>query len=173
MTPRMMDAKAYSEWAHAGQVRKYTGEPYANHPARVADMVWGVTKDEDATIASYLHDTVEDTFVTLSDIYKRWGPKIEDMVWALTTEKRPDENRAERKKREMERLAQHGNSAIHTIKLADLIDNTEDIVKHDPSFAKRYLQEKADLLSVLQQGHQGLLIRATDQVRRYMGELGL
>lgn len=170
LTPRMMDAKAYSEWAHKGQVRKYTNEPYANHPARVADIVRSVGCPEDGVIAAYLHDTVEDTSVTLMDIQRRFGYNVCGMVYELTTEKRPGENRAARKQRETDRLSKAGY-VVATIKLADLLDNTNDIVRFDLDFARQYMKEKAELLAVLQHGHQELLMQATQQVRQYLERL--
>ena len=166
----MMDARAYCEWAHTGQLRKYTNEPYHNHPHRVADMVRTAGASEDAVVAAYHHDVLEDTPVTEKEYKDRWGERVFNMVWALTTIKRPGENRAARKTREMNRLS-WSPSEVATIKLADLLDNTNDILQYDPDFAKQYIREKADLLSVLGHGHRGLLIRATQQVQRYMEQL--
>ncbi len=47
--------------AHAGQTRKYTGEPYHNHCFAVAELVAQRTEDIDLRIAALLHDTLEDT----------------------------------------------------------------------------------------------------------------
>lgn len=51
-----------------GQVRKYTGEPYINHPAAVAELVSSVPHTPEMLAAAWLHDTVEDTPITLLDI---------------------------------------------------------------------------------------------------------
>ena len=53
--------------AHAGQVRK-TGDPYITHPLAVAHMLAGYGLDEQTLAAALLHDTVEDTNLTLSDL---------------------------------------------------------------------------------------------------------
>lgn len=47
-----------------------------------------------------------------------------------------------------------------TIKLADLIDNSDSILAHDPKFAAVYLREKKELLEVLTQGDAGLYRQA-------------
>jgi hypothetical protein len=54
-----------------------------------------------------------------------------------------------------------------TIKLADLIDNSLDIQKHDPNFAKVYMQEKKALLEVLREGDATLYARAKKIVDDY------
>ena len=54
--------------------------------------------------------------------------------------------------------------AAKTIKLADVIDNTSSIVKHDPHFARLYLNEIEALLEVIWQGHPALYERARWQV---------
>jgi GrpB-like predicted nucleotidyltransferase (UPF0157 family) len=48
-----------------------------------------------------------------------------------------------------------------TVKLADLISNTQSIVKYDPKFAKIYLEEKRRLLTVLGDGDATLFARAS------------
>ena len=58
---RYTEAKELAIQAHYGQVRRYTGEPYVNHPIAVADLIASITDDEDMIIAALLHDTVEDT----------------------------------------------------------------------------------------------------------------
>ena len=48
--------------------RKYTNEPYINHPANVVDLVRSVPHTQAMICAAWLHDTVEDTHATLEDI---------------------------------------------------------------------------------------------------------
>ena len=63
-------ARVFATTHHAaiGQVRKYTGEPYINHPASVVELVRSVPHTEVMLAAAWLHDTVEDTMATLSFI---------------------------------------------------------------------------------------------------------
>jgi (p)ppGpp synthase/HD superfamily hydrolase len=135
---------------HHKQVRKYTGEPYWNHCKAVATTVeeWGGT--ENMICAAWLHDTVEDTGMTVERLQMLFGPGVANLVDELTDvythEEYPNLNRRERKKREAERLARCSLEA-RVIKLADLADNTSDIVKNDPKFAKTYLEEKAYVLA--------------------------
>ncbi len=69
--------------AHDGQLRK-TGEPYIVHPLAVKKILedWGM--DEDTIIAGILHDTVEDTSLTLEDIKKEFGEPVAFLVDGVT-----------------------------------------------------------------------------------------
>ena len=69
--------------AHEGQFRK-TGEPYIVHPLAVKKILeeWGM--DEDTVIAGILHDTVEDTSLTLKDIKQEFGESVAFLVDGVT-----------------------------------------------------------------------------------------
>ena len=69
---RIKHAVEVAKEAHEGQFRK-TGEPYIVHPLAVKKILeeWGM--DEDTIIAGILHDTVEDTDLTLDDIKREFG----------------------------------------------------------------------------------------------------
>ncbi len=143
------------EW-HKGQVRKYTGEPYALHPKAVMEIVKKVPHTEAMLCAAWLHDTVEDTPCTLEDVRKMCGDEVAVLVEMLTDVSKPEDgNRTTRKAIDRAHTAKASPQA-KTIKLADLIDNTRSITKHDPAFAKVYLAEKALLLGVLMEGNGAL-----------------
>lgn len=147
-------ARFFAEAAHASinHIRKYTGEPYINHPATVVELVRSVPHTEAMLAAAWLHDTVEDTPVTLEDIEREFGAEVAALVEQLTDASKPsDGNRDQRKTIDRLHTAQACPEA-KTIKLADLIDNTRSIVERDPNFAKVYLSEKALLLEVLRDG---------------------
>lgn len=76
-------AIAVATKAHEGQLRK-TGEPYIVHPLAVKKILeeWGM--DEDTIIAGILHDTVEDTDLTLDDIRKEFGESVAFLVDGVT-----------------------------------------------------------------------------------------
>ena len=155
-------AKEYATRKHAEfkQVRKYTGEPYINHPAAVVELVRSVPHTEAMIAAAWLHDTVEDTDATLKEVTELFGVEVGAFVEMLTDiSKAEDGNRAARKAIDREHTAQ-AMSPAKTIKLADLIDNSHSIVKHDPQFAKVYIKEKALLLEVLVGGDGRLLQQA-------------
>ena len=161
-------AQVYAMAAHASvqQVRKYTNEPYIVHPAEVASIVASVPgATEDMVAAAWLHDVVEDTGCTFTDIHMAFGIDIATLVGWLTDVSKPEDgNRAHRKAVDREHTAQAPAEA-QTIKLADLISNSRSIMTHDPKFAEVYLAEKRLLLQVLTKGDRGLHARASEFVR--------
>jgi (p)ppGpp synthase/HD superfamily hydrolase len=162
-------AQVYAQAAHAavGQRRKYSGEPYIVHPAEVAKIVAGVPgATPDMVAAAWLHDVVEDTGCTYTDIHMAFGADIAALVGWLTDVSQPqDGNRAHRKAMDRDHTAEAPAEA-QTIKLADLISNSRSIVAHDPAFARTYLAEKRLLLAVMTRGDAGLHAEASE----YVGE---
>jgi (p)ppGpp synthase/HD superfamily hydrolase len=153
-------ARAFAAYAHEGQVRKYTGEPYIVHPVEVMEIVNTVTDDEEVLAAALLHDVVEDTSVTVEDLRAQFGDRVATLVDELTDKSRPEDgNRKVRKAIDRAALAEASADA-QTIKLADMISNTRSIVENDPKFAKVYLEEKRLLLTVLKRGDADLHARA-------------
>ena len=165
---KLQKAVKFATNAHRKQKRKYTDEPYINHCFNVFDIVKKLSLcNTDTLIAALLHDTVEDTETNLNDIKEIFGAHVAYLVDGLTDVSRPEDgNRAARKKLDRDHLA-GGCSAIHTIKLADLIDNTLTIVEHDPEFAKIYMDEKRELLKVLTRGDSYLYGEAYKIVNQY------
>lgn len=134
--------------AHKGQVRKYTGEGYIRHPIEVAVILY--TNYSYATFemlaAAILHDTVEDTDVTIEDIHSKFGDEVGNLVaWLTDVSKPTDGNRAARKQLDREHTLASPHDA-QIIKVADLISNSQSIAAHDKDFAKVYMAEKKLLL---------------------------
>lgn len=164
---RLIAAIDVAKKAHAGQVRKFTGEPYITHPFAVGGLVVSVTQDDDMLIAAILHDVVEDSPVTLQTIYGIFGSRVAAMVGDLTdVSTKADGNREVRKALDRAHTAQSSPDA-KTIKLADLIDNTKSIAAFDKGFAVKYMAEKKLLLEVLTEGDPTLYKIANDLVIRY------
>ncbi len=149
---------------HHQQKRKYTGEPYFNHVKAVAEMADGMCKF--GYEIGLCHDLLEDTDCQISeldDALMRFGYNLYDAamivnrVFELTDvyipEAFPQLNRAKRKSLEAERLGKTSYEA-QTVKYCDLMHNTESIVKHDKSFAKIYLAEKATILKHMNAGNE-------------------
>lgn len=162
-------ALEFARKAHGNQQRKYSEEVYIEHPIRVAEMVRSVPHTHEMICAAYLHDVVEDTPVSLQDIERKFGRKIAALVEELTDEYEkenyPHLNRRQRKRKEVERQAGMSPEA-KTIKLADVIDNTRDILKNNPGFARKYIPEMEALTEALQGGDFKLLMRACYEVQR-------
>jgi len=153
--------------AHGDQVRKYTGEPYTNHLVEVMNIVRTVKSDDSMLAAALLHDTIEDTSVTEADVKKEFGDRIAQLVVELTDISKPEDgNRATRKAMDRDKLAKVSDDA-QTIKLADLISNGKDIAVNDPNFAKVFLNEKRQLLEVLDRGDPALMKQAKNILDTY------
>lgn len=166
-----MEDKAleFAREAHGDQLRKYGDEPYIQHPIRVAGLVRTVPHTTEMICAAYLHDVVEDTPVSIRDIQRKFGQKVALLVDELTDEyvkeKYPHLNRRKRKEKEVVRQS-NISKAAKTIKLADVIDNTRDIIQNDLGFARRYIPEMAALTKALQGGNFRLFLKACYEVQR-------
>ena len=158
------EAMMFAREAHKNQVRKYTGNPYADHLAEVAGIVAAVADKSPCPnlmiAVAWLHDCVEDCGITLDGIHDRFGFMVAVGVSGLSDLE--EGNRAERKAASRQRLSMC-SGLIQTIKCADLISNTSSIVKHDPKFAVTYLEEKRLLLDVLTKADPRLLAMARQQ----------
>lgn len=150
--PIAMKALELATRHHSGIVRKYDGEPYINHPIRVAETLlrYGFT-DERMLAAALLHDCLEDenaNGVKMPDrvISNNCDLKVLRWVQLLTNTERG--NRAERKEKAAVRIAT-APPEVQAIKLADIMDNCTGIAKIDPEFAEIYIAEKQNLLRKL------------------------
>ena len=154
----------FAQAAHGDQKRRYTNDPYINHPIAVAEIVKTVPHTPEMIAAALLHDVVEDTDVTIDQIEEKFGDEVAELVGWLTDTSRPEDgNRKTRKALDRSHSAD-APAAAQTIKLADLIHNSISIAEHDPNFWKVYREEKVELLKVLTKGDKTLMYRAQQQV---------
>jgi len=111
-------AKIYAYEKHAGQI--HGTRPFTTHLHEVVDTLheFGY-KDDDLTAAAWLHDVVEDTSVTIEEIYTEFGDRIGDLVDALTDG--PGETRLEKKAKPYATIPNVPGAVI--VKLADRIAN--------------------------------------------------
>jgi len=168
----------YVRFFHRGQKRKCSNEWYYNHPVRVAEKA-----DRYYPTLGYeiglCHDLLEDTLCTankLSTFLKLVGYEDEDihqivggvidLTDVYTKEAYPQYNRSQRKQREAIRLSQCPTRS-QTIKLCDFEDNTADIVKKDPKFAKTYLREKRYALNLMVSGDNKLRDKLIEDTEVY------
>ncbi|MEQ9054508.1 MAG: HD domain-containing protein, partial [Roseovarius confluentis] len=73
----------YAKRMHDGQFR-HSGEPYFTHPAAVAAILTEQQLDDATIVTALLHDTVEDTRSTYSEIEREFGREIADLVDGVT-----------------------------------------------------------------------------------------
>lgn len=149
--PLAQKALALATKAHEGLKRKYSGNPYIEHPIEVAERIarlpWSTVE---MVAASYLHDTVEDTDLTLADIERECGVVVAALVDGCTDKFAPENhpgNRKVRKQLEAERLGKE-TKHVKAIKLADIASNLRATDPNDP-FSEVFLREKATLLPLI------------------------
>src|SRR4051812_3189550 len=116
-------ARLAEEW-HRGQVRKFTGRPYIEHPGRVAARITrhaGAT--ESRVAAAWLHDVMEDCGITYKRLEAEFSVRTAVLVRELTNPSKefPDLPRAKRKEMDRLHIASCG-SGVRLIKLADRAD---------------------------------------------------
>ncbi len=154
-------ARRFAIERHAGQVRKYTGEPYWTHPQAVVAIVSKVSRSPQLLSASWLHDVEEDCAVQPEELTALFGAEVSRLVTEVTDVSRPEDGpRAVRKALDRAHMAR-GSVEAKTLKLADVIDNVRTIVQHDRRFARKYLPEKRLLLDeALREGNAELWAEA-------------
>lgn len=111
-------ALIYASWAHKGQQRK-SGDPYIVHPIEVATILADLRMDADTLIAALLHDTVEDTHVTLDDITSRFGGPVATIVAGVTD----GEQTCDASNQRELLMAMSADWRIVLVKLADRLHN--------------------------------------------------
>ena len=104
-------AKAFATGAHAGQTDK-AGLPYITHPERVASRL----STAEAQVVGWLHDTVEDTSITIQEIESQFSPETAAAVDAIS--RRDGEAWSDY----IDRVA--ANPVARQVKISDLIDNS-------------------------------------------------
>ena len=172
-------AYEFAKQAHeaVGQKRKYSGEPYIVHPEGVVGILMEHGHMSDNMLAAaYLHDTVEDTAVTIEDIDREFGPEISALVGMLTDTAKPEDgNRATRMGINRAHAAQ-GSPDAQTIKLADILHNIRDVAVQDPKWAmgkNGYIAEKEAVVEALTGADPKLRDYARAEILRIKGELGM
>lgn len=174
---------AFVALKHVEQKRKYTNEPYLFHLQAVAKMA-----DEKCSFGYEIglcHDLFEDTdcgSIELQQALYRFGYSINDAEFIFKgameltdvyiPENFPQLNRAKRKSLEVDRLHKISYEA-QTVKYCDLINNTESIVKYDPGFAVKYLEEKKAILSGMVKGNPVMFQKCKRVLRKALKTLAV
>jgi len=118
-------AYVFAAQAHAEQ-RRSSGEMYITHPLAVADILASLKLDVATIATGLLHDTVEDTHISLEDIRERFGEDIAKLVDGVTKIGKIHFNSSEHKQAENFRkmiLATAKDLRVLLVKLADRMHN--------------------------------------------------
>jgi guanosine-3',5'-bis(diphosphate) 3'-pyrophosphohydrolase len=137
----------YSLKHHEGQSRA-SGEPYLVHPLEVALVLAEMKMDPVAIAAGLLHDSVEDTSVTIVDIRKEFGEQVAHIVEGVTKISKIDfatreEAQAENLRKMM--LAMVDDIRVVLIKLADRLHNMRTLEHLQPDRQRKIAEETLEI----------------------------
>src|ERR1700676_2947440 len=137
----------YSLKNHEGQTRA-SGEPYLVHPLEVALVLADMKMDPVAISAGLLHDSVEDTSVTVVDIRKEFGEQVAHIVEGVTKISAIDfatreEQQAENLRKMM--LAMVDDIRVVLIKLADRLHNMRTLEHLPPERQQKIARETLEI----------------------------
>ncbi len=137
----------YSLKHHDGQTRA-SGEPYLVHPLEVALVLAEMKMDPVAVAAGLLHDSVEDTSVTIDDIRKEFGEQVAHIVEGVTKISKIDfvtreEQQAENLRKMM--LAMVDDIRVVLIKLADRLHNMRTLEHLQPDRQQKIAEETLEI----------------------------
>ncbi len=150
-TDRLEAAFSFAREAHAGQTRR-TGEDFIFHPLAVAEMLADYGLDEETLVAALLHDTVEDTAVTLDELTKRFGPEVTSLIDGVTKLDRIEfEDRDEAQAANIRKMviAMADDVRVLVIKLADRLHNVRTLAPFEDEKQQRIAKETIDVFSPL------------------------
>jgi guanosine-3',5'-bis(diphosphate) 3'-pyrophosphohydrolase len=137
----------FSESAHRGQFRK-SGEPYITHPLAVASILSQWRLDAQGLAAALLHDVMEDTSVTKTELEKSFGKPVADMVDGVSKLDQIAFNSREDVQAESFRkmlLAMARDVRVILIKLADRLHNMRTLDAMALAHRKRIARETIDI----------------------------
>ena len=116
--------------AHHNTERRGKGFPYIVHPMEAVEIVATITSDQELLAAASLHDTIEDTDVTVEDIRREFGDRIADLVHAesdqFTEGVSEEDSWHDRKQAAIDRL-RHASHDAKIVAMGDKLSNMRAI----------------------------------------------
>ncbi len=139
----LQKAYIFSAKVHSGQQR-VSGEPYLTHPLEVAGILAQMKLDVPAIATGMLHDTVEDTLTTISEIETNFGPEIKELVDGVTKISKihfqsKEDRQAENFRKML--LATTKDMRVILVKLADRLHNMRTIESLPEDKRRRIAEE--------------------------------
>ncbi|MQY38331.1 Bifunctional (p)ppGpp synthase/hydrolase RelA [Streptomyces sp. RB17] len=159
-------AYVLAESSHRGQMRK-SGEPYITHPLAVTLILAELGAETTTLTASLLHDTVEDTDVTLEQVREQFGEEVRYLVDGVTKLEKVDYGAAAEPETFRKMLVATGSDVrVMSIKLADRLHNMRTLGVMRPEKQARIAKVTRDVLIPLAErlGVQALKTEMEDLV---------
>ena len=118
--------------AHHNTERRGKGFPYIVHPMEAVEIVATITSDQELLAAAALHDTIEDTDVTVEDIRREFGDRVAELVHAesdqFTEGVSEEESWHDRKQAAIDRLRDASHDA-KIVAIGDKLSNMRAIYR--------------------------------------------
>jgi (p)ppGpp synthase/HD superfamily hydrolase len=134
---------SFAKYYHGSQMRK-SGEPYYSHPIAVASMVTDNIFRENAIIAALLHDTLEDTDLTLSEIEQEFSPRVAQIVDRLTRKIDPATGKKMSAGECLLKAQELGDIEVLLIKSCDRLHNLQTLSSLSLEKQQKILKETND-----------------------------
>ncbi len=144
---QLQNAYLFSQSAHSGQYRK-SGEPYISHPLAVASILGKLHLDTQTLTAALLHDVMEDTQVSKSEISNRFGTAVADLVDGVSKlDKIEFQTHADAQAENFRKmlLAMARDVRVILIKLADRLHNMRTLEAMRPEKRRRTARETMEI----------------------------
>lgn len=159
---RLSEAVRFATEKHAGQFRKGTTIPYIVHPLEVMSILVGMDADANLLIAGVLHDTVEDTDATATEIAGLFGGEVAMLVDGHSEDK--SKSWEERKETEF-RQTMSAPLGMQKLVLADKLANLRSM-QRDLEAVGEALWERFKAGKEKQGWYYGMMIDALDGLQR-------
>jgi GTP diphosphokinase / guanosine-3',5'-bis(diphosphate) 3'-diphosphatase len=141
----------FSYRAHQGQLRK-SGDPYFVHPASVAGIITELRLDTASICAGLLHDVVEDTLSSVTDVEREFGGEIAHLVDGVTKLSKINFTSKEDRQAENFRkmvVAMARDIRVLLVKLCDRVDNMRTLQHMKPEAQERIARETMEIYAPL------------------------
>ncbi len=144
-------AYRFAAAAHEGQ-KRLSGDDFITHPLSVAQILADLGLDTTTLVVALLHDTVEDTEVTLEQLDEGFGPEVARLVDGLTklehiTFRSREQEQAENVRKMI--VAMSGDIRVLLVKLADRLHNVRTIAPLSPDRQRRVATETLEIYAPL------------------------
>ena len=147
----IIKAYEFASTAHESQ-KRLSGEPFIIHPLHVAGMLFEMGFDADVIAAGLLHDTVEDTGITLENLESQFGQEISNLVDGVTKISRiRSQNIKQRQAENIRKMlfSMVNDIRVILIKLTDKLHNMRTLEYLEKVKAQRIAKETLDIYAPL------------------------
>jgi (p)ppGpp synthase/HD superfamily hydrolase len=131
--PETQAAIVFAQRMHAGQHRA-DGTPFVLHPLEVASLLCHAGAPDHVVAAGMMHDLIEQTDVTAAELRERFGPRITDLVCAVSDDERIA-GYASRKAALRQKVAGAGEEAL-TVFAADKLSKLRELGRETAAYAR-------------------------------------